>query len=256
MPLDVVTTYLFALVSWEWFPYLLSLSTRRASNLDYLKKIYFKSIGLDYLPAPVRGGYEGETEPEEHYKTLGQLREKIGDCRRCPLSEGRSNIVFGVGNPDADLVFVGEAPGRDEDISGEPFVGKAGQLLTRIIAAMGLARDDVYICNVIKCRPPGNRDPLPSEIEMCEPFLKGQLDIIKPRIICALGSFASKTLLQSEVRISRLRGQLRDYDGIPLMPTYHPSFLLRNPNAKREVWEDMQKVMELLDLPSSRHGNS
>jgi DNA polymerase len=185
-----------------------------------------------------------------------QLRDEIGDCRRCQLSQGRTHVVFGTGNPDADVVFVGEAPGRDEDIKGEPFVGKAGQLLTRIINAMGLTRDDVYICNVIKCRPPDNRDPLPAEIEMCEPFLKEQLRIIKPRAICALGTFASQTLLKSEVRISRLRGQFRDYNGIPLMPTYHPSFLLRNPHAKRDVWEDVKMVMELLDLPVPKHGNS
>ena len=198
-----------------------------------------------------------QTEDEAPgFETLQQLRDNIGDCRRCELSQGRSHIVFGVGNPDADLVFVGEAPGRDEDIKGEPFVGKAGQLLTRIISAMGLTRDDVYICNVIKCRPPDNRDPLLAEIEMCEPFLKEQLRIIKPRAICALGSFASQTLLKSEMKISRLRGQFHDYYGIPLMPTYHPSYLLRNENAKRDVWEDIKMVMELLDLTFPRQGKS
>jgi uracil-DNA glycosylase family 4 len=217
--------------------------------MDYLKRLYLESIGIDYLPGPVPRGHRALDEKEPEFGTLEQLREEMGDCRRCQLSEGRTNIVFGVGNPHADLVFVGEAPGRDEDIQGEPFVGQAGQLLTRIISAMGLSREDVYICNVIKCRPPDNRDPLPSEIEMCEPFLKGQLRVIKPRAICALGSFASQTLLKSEVRISRLRGQFRDYNGIPLMPTYHPSFLLRNPHAKREVWEDIKKLMELLGLP-------
>ena len=198
-----------------------------------------------------------QTEDEAPgFETLQQLRDNIGDCRRCELSQGRSHIVFGVGNPDADLVFVGEAPGRDEDIKGEPFVGKAGQLLTRIISAMGLTRDDVYICNVIKCRPPDNRDPLLAEIEMCEPFLKEQLRIIKPRAICALGSFASQTLLKSEMKISRLRGQFHDYYGIPLMPTYHPSYLLRNENAKRDVWEDIKMVMEILDLTFPRQGKS
>jgi len=224
--------------------------------MNYLKKLYLESIGIDYLPG-VSSGQDEQTEitaPE--FETLQQLRDEIGDCRRCQLSEGRSNIVFGVGNPDADLVFVGEAPGRDEDIKGEPFVGKAGQLLTRIISAMGLTRDDVYICNVIKCRPPDNRDPFLAEIEMCEPFLKEQLSIIKPRAICALGSFASQTLLKSEVRISRLRGQFRDYNGVPLMSTYHPSYLLRNPHAKRDVWEDIKMVMELLGLPFPSDGNS
>lgn len=224
--------------------------------MNYLKKLYLESIGIDYLPGGVSASSEQTEDTAPGFETLQQLRDEIGDCRRCQLSQGRSHIVFGVGNPDADLVFVGEAPGRDEDIKGEPFVGKAGQLLTRIILAMGLARDDVYICNVIKCRPPDNRDPLPAEVEMCEPFLKEQLSIIKPRAICALGSFASQTLLKSEVRISRLRGQFRDYNGVPLMPTYHPSFLLRNPHAKREVWEDIRMVMDLLGLPSPRHGDS
>lgn len=224
--------------------------------MDYLKKLYLQSIGIDYLPGRIPTEYEGTEVTAPGWTTLVQLRDEIGDCRRCQLSQGRTHVVFGTGNPDADVVFVGEAPGRDEDIKGEPFVGKAGQLLTRIINAMGLTRDDVYICNVIKCRPPDNRDPLPAEIEMCEPFLKEQLRIIKPLAICALGTFASQTLLKSEVRISRLRGQFRDYNGIPLMPTYHPSFLLRNPHAKRDVWEDIKMVMELLDLPIPKHGNS
>lgn len=213
-------------------------------------------MGIHYLPAPGTRGKSDVTDIKPNCETLPQLREYIGDCQRCPLSENRTHIVFGVGNPDADLVFVGEAPGRDEDLKGEPFVGRAGQLLTRIIAAMGLTRDDVYICNVIKCRPPNNRDPLPPEIEMCEPFLKEQLRLINPRAICALGSFASQTLLKSEVRISRLRGEVRDYNGVPLMPTYHPSFLLRNPNAKRDVWDDIKKVMDLLDLPVPEQGKN
>jgi DNA polymerase len=224
--------------------------------MDYLKKMYLESIGIDYLPGGTFIPDEQTEDNAPEFETLEQLRDEIGDCRRCQPSEGRSNIVFGGGNPDADLIFVGEAPGRDEDIKGEPFVGKAGQLLTRIISAMGLTRDDVYICNVIKCRPPDNRDPLPAEIEMCEPFLKEQINIIKPRVICALGSFASKTLLKSEVRISRLRGQFRDYNGVPLMSTYHPSYLLRNPSAKRDVWEDIKMVMELLGLSIPSDGNS
>jgi len=224
--------------------------------LEYLRNLYLKSIGIDYLPGSMSASNEQTEDEAPGFETLQQLRDNIGDCRRCELSQGRSHIVFGVGNPDADLVFVGEAPGRDEDIKGEPFVGKAGQLLTRIISAMGLTRDDVYICNVIKCRPPDNRDPLLAEIEMCEPFLKEQLRIIKPRAICALGSFASQTLLKSEMKISRLRGQFHDYYGIPLMPTYHPSYLLRNENAKRDVWEDIKMVMEILDLTFPRQGKS
>lgn len=224
--------------------------------MDYLKKLYLESIGVLYLPGGTPEVGRQTRGSGQEFDTLEQLRDEIGDCQRCQLSKGRTNLVFGVGNPEADLVFVGEAPGGDEDLQGEPFVGKAGQLLTKIIAAMGLTREDVYICNVVKCRPPGNRDPLPAEIEMCEPFLKQQIRIIKPRVICALGSFASQTLLKSEVRISRLRGQFRDYEGIPLMPTYHPSFLLRNPHAKRDVWEDIKMVMGALGLPFPRHSDN
>jgi uracil-DNA glycosylase family 4 len=216
-----------------------------------LMKLYLESIGVQYLPRPEPpAGSHGEHGQKE----LDELREEIGDCHRCPLSKGRKKLVFGAGNPEAELVFVGEAPGRDEDIQGEPFVGRAGQLLSRIIGAMGLSRDQVYICNVIKCRPPGNRDPLPEEIAKCEPFLLKQLEILNPRIVCALGSFSVRTLLKTEGRISQLRGRLHSYNGIPLIPTYHPSYLLRNPQAKREVWEDIQKVMEILGLPLPREG--
>jgi DNA polymerase len=156
--------------------------------------------------------------------------------------------VFGAGNPEADLVFVGEAPGEEEDLQGKPFVGKAGQLLTKMIQAMGLARDEVYIANIIKCRPPRNRNPMPDEIESCEPFLVAQLNAIRPRTICALGTFAAQTLLRTQEKISRLRGRFHDYHGIPVMPTYHPAYLLRNPEDKRLVWEDMQKIMEHLGL--------
>ncbi|MCK9362650.1 MAG: uracil-DNA glycosylase [Syntrophales bacterium] len=177
---------------------------------------------------------------------LDASRDQLGDCRRCRLAESRRNIVFGEGNPHAELVFVGEAPGGDEDLQGKPFVGRAGQLLTKIIIAMGLERRDVYICNILKCRPPGNRNPLPEEIVSCEPFLISQLEAIKPRAICALGSFAARTLLKSETPITLLRGHFHDYQGVPLMPTYHPAYLLRNPGAKKQVWEDVQKIMELL----------
>lgn len=177
---------------------------------------------------------------------LKSIREEIGNCQRCRLGNARSNLVFGVGNPDADLVFVGEAPGRDEDIKGEPFVGKAGQLLTKIINAIDLLREDVYICNVIKCRPPENRNPQPDEVEACRHFLLKQLRAIRPRVICALGKFAAQTLLETEAPISKLRGRFHDFKGIPLMPTYHPAFLLRNPNRKREVWEDMQLIQKAL----------
>ena len=155
----------------------------------------------------------------------------------------RKNIVFGSGNEKAEIVFVGEAPGEDEDIQGKPFVGKAGQLLTKIIEAMGLKRDDVYIANIIKCRPPNNRNPLEDEISACEPFLKEQLRIINPKIICALGTFAAQTLLKTKEKISSLRGKFYIYEGIKLMPTFHPAYLLRNPNDKKYTWEDVQKIM-------------
>jgi DNA polymerase len=178
---------------------------------------------------------------------LHVVRDDLGDCTRCKLAPKRTNIVFGVGNPDAPLVFVGEAPGADEDRTGEPFVGAAGQLLTKMIEAMGLSRDEVYIANILKCRPPGNRNPEPDEIAACEPFLKRQLAAIRPRMIVALGKFAAQCLLRSDAPISKLRGAFGQYEGIPLMPTYHPAFLLRTPSAKRDVWSDLQLVMAELD---------
>jgi len=178
---------------------------------------------------------------------LKAIRIDIGDCTRCKLHTlGRTQIVFGVGNPDADLMFVGEAPGADEDAQGIPFVGRAGQLLTKIIEAIGLGRDDVYIANVIKCRPPGNRNHEQDEVETCEPFLFRQVDAIQPKVIVALGTFAARTLLRTLDPISRLRGRVYDFRGAKLVPTFHPAYLLRNPSAKREVWEDMKKVRELL----------
>lgn len=178
-------------------------------------------------------------------RSLEELRAAIGDCRRCKLCSGRTNLVFGVGNPRAKLMFVGEGPGRDEDLQGEPFVGRAGQLLTDIITkGMGLKREDVYICNVVKCRPPENRNPEPDEVAACEPFLKKQIDIVRPDIIVALGKFAVQTLLQSKVPIGKLRGNWSSYHGIKLMPTFHPAYLLRNPADKKLVWEDIKKVIK------------
>jgi len=179
-------------------------------------------------------------------ETLAELALRIKDCGLCPLGEQRQNLVFGVGNPRAELVLVGEAPGREEDKKGVPFVGEAGRLLDRILFAMGLSRQDVYICNVIKCRPPSNRDPQPEEIATCEAFLKSQLAAIRPRIIIALGRFAAQTLLQTKKPIGRLRGHWQTYQGIALMPTFHPAYLLRNPAGKRDVWEDMKLVMQRL----------
>ena len=180
-------------------------------------------------------------------EALVAVRTEIGDCTRCKLHTlGRKQIVFGVGNPDADLMFVGEAPGGDEDTQGIPFVGRAGQLLTKIIEAIGLTRDDVYIANVIKCRPPGNRNPEQDEVETCEPFLFKQIDVIKPKVIVALGKFGAQTLLRTLDPISRLRGRVFNYRGAKLVPTFHPAYLLRNPSSKREVWEDMKLVRRLL----------
>ena len=179
---------------------------------------------------------------------LLELRAEIGDCTRCPLSEGRTKLVFGEGSPQARLVFVGEGPGRDEDRSGRPFVGAAGQLLDRIISAIGLAREDVYICNIVKCRPPGNRDPEPAETTVCGRFVKRQLAIIRPEVVVALGKPSAQFLLDTDQPISRLRGRFHEQDGLLIMPTFHPAYLLRNQGAKRPVWEDMKQVRDRLGL--------
>ena len=179
--------------------------------------------------------------------TLEEVRQELGDCARCELSASRKNIVFGKGNPHASLVFVGEGPGGEEDRAGEPFVGEAGQLLTKIIEAIKLTREEVYICNVVKCRPPKNRDPKTEEIEACLPFLKKQLAVIKPRIICALGNCAARSLLATDEPISRIRGKVFEQYNAKIIPTYHPASLLRNPQWKRPVWEDMQLIQKLLE---------
>ena len=186
-------------------------------------------------------------------ETLAAIKADIGDdCQRCKLHTlGRKQIVFGVGNPNADLMFVGEAPGADEDEQGIPFVGRAGQLLTKIIEAIGLTRDDVYIANVIKCRPPQNRNPEPDEVDTCEPFLFRQIDVIKPKVIVALGKFGAQTLLRTQEPISRLRGRIFDFRGAKLIPTFHPAYLLRNPSSKREVWEDMKVARKFLQTSGS-----
>ena len=193
----------------------------------------------------------------EATSTLENLREFIGDCTRCKLAPGRTNLVFGVGNPDAQLMFVGEAPGADEDARGEPFVGRAGQLLTDIIErGMGIRRSDVYICNVIKCRPPDNRNPEPDEVASCEPFLFRQIDIVRPRAIVGLGTFAVQAVLKVKTPISKMRGHWQDFRGIRFMPTFHPAYLLRNPGDKRLVWADIQEVMRFLEMPIPRRGGS
>ncbi|MGH9372641.1 MAG: uracil-DNA glycosylase [Vicinamibacterales bacterium] len=179
---------------------------------------------------------------------LTSIREDLGDCVRCKLhGQGRRQIVFGVGDPAAELMFVGEAPGADEDIQGEPFVGRAGQLLTKMIEAMGFTRDEVYIANVLKCRPPNNRNPEPDEIEQCEPFLFRQIASVQPKVIVALGAFAIRTLLKTQAPVSRLRGRVHEFRGTSLIATFHPSFLLRSPGYKREAWEDLKRALALLD---------
>ncbi len=197
------------------------------------------------------------TDPPRAIKprpTLDEVRVDLGECTRCKLCSGRTQIVFGVGNPRAELVFVGEGPGADEDAQGVPFVGKAGQLLTKMIEAMGFARDEVYICNVVKCRPPGNRNPEPDEIAACEPFLQAQLRAIGPKVIVGLGKFAVQTLLRDPSPISRIRGNWREYEGIKLMPTFHPAYLLRDPSQKKLAWADLQQVMSFFGKkgPGSR----
>lgn len=209
----------------------------------FLKQL--KALGLDsvYADASLLNSMQGKSD------LLQQMEEALIGCTRCKLSGlGRKQVVFGAGSAEADLVFVGEGPGFEEDKQGIPFVGKAGQLLTKMINAMGLTRDDVYICNVVKCRPPGNRNPEPDEIATCEPFMVKQLQIIQPKVIVALGKFAAQTLLRVQTPISRIRGQWHEYNGIKLMPTFHPAYLLRNENDKRKAWSDLQLVMKELGL--------
>ncbi len=201
-------------------------------------------------PSPV--GLPGAAEGER--PTLDQIRRELGDCRRCKLCDGRKNIVFGSGNPRAELVFVGEGPGADEDVQGVPFVGQAGQLLTKMIEAMGYHRDDVYICNVVKCRPPGNRNPEPDEVTACEPFLRAQLKAVQPKAIVALGKFAAQTLLRDTTPITKMRGNWREYEGIKLMPTFHPAYLLRQPAEKKKAWEDLQQVMKFFGKQPGQRG--
>jgi DNA polymerase len=204
---------------------------------------YLKEMGITSLPV-------SETPSEKILQpkmlTLEEVRKELGDCKRCKLHRTRKTIVFGEGNKRAELMLIGEGPGYDEDVQGRPFVGKAGQLLTKILQSINLPREEVYITNIIKCRPPRNRNPEPDEIQSCNPFLMKQIDVIQPKIICALGAFSSQTLLKTDAKITALRGKFYEFGGIHVIPTYHPAFLLRNPERKREVWEDMKKIVELL----------
>ena len=205
---------------------------------------YLKEMGITSLPVIENIPEKKAVRPG--IPTLADVRMELGDCKRCKLHRARQTIVFGEGNEKATLMFIGEGPGYDEDVQGRPFVGKAGQLLTKIIESINISREEVYIANIVKCRPPQNRNPEPDEIESCSPFLMRQILAIQPKIICALGTFAAQTLLKTDTKITALRGKLYEVEGIKVVPTYHPAFLLRNPERKREVWEDMKKIAEML----------
>jgi len=211
-----------------------------------------KSFGVHEIPdlgAPGVGATHASPLPVvDKKKALEELEREFKYCTLCALSQTRTQVVFGSGSPEAKLMFVGEAPGFEEDRAGEPFVGAAGQLLTKIIQAMKLKREEVYIANCLKCRPPQNRNPLPSEVATCHPILERQIAIIQPKVICALGKFAAQTLLRTEEPISRVRGRFFEMNGIKILPTFHPAYLLRNPADKKLVWQDMQKIMQELGI--------
>jgi DNA polymerase len=203
-------------------------------------------------PAPPVSRAPSIPRPEENDTLLAELGKVASACQLCRLAGTRTNVVYGVGNPAADLMFIGEAPGRDEDLKGEPFVGKAGQLLTDIIKAMQLSREQVYIANVIKCRPPENRNPEPDELDACRPYIRRQVELIQPRVIVTLGRFALAGLTEKVYSITAVRGQWLEYEGVKLMPTYHPAYLLRTPSAKKDVWADMKKVMAELGIDAPK----
>ncbi len=215
-------------------------------QLDNGNKVLLRTAKTQVHPVLAQSQQQPSVEPLG--TTLASIREQLGDCQRCKLAAGRTKIVFGYGDPHARLMFVGEGPGEQEDLAGLPFVGPAGQLLTKMIEAMRLTRDSVYICNVVKCRPPDNRNPEADEIAACNPFLKAQVAAVAPEVIVGLGKFAVQTLLSDSTPITRLRGQWRQFEGIDLMPTFHPAYLLRNPNDKRLAWADLQAVMNRLGL--------
>ncbi len=217
------------------------------SYLDYLRR-----MGIEGLPTS--GSQESSSIPSMK-ATLEDVRNELGDCRRCKLHRTRHTIVFGEGNKDAKLMLIGEGPGYDEDVQGRPFVGKAGQLLTKILQSIHVQREEVYITNIVKCRPPQNRNPEPDEIESCYPFLLRQIRAIRPKMIVALGKVAAQTLLKTDTTITALRGKFFDLPGIKVIPTYHPAYLLRNPERKREVWEDMKRIEEWMRHPSQSDGD-
>ncbi len=213
----------------------------------------FGNIVVEGKKGSAHGGHAAKWMPEfpdeawVSSESLTDLNKQICDCLKCPLGQTRTNFVFGVGNPASPVMFIGEAPGADEDAQGEPFVGRAGQLLNKIIEAVGMKREDVYICNILKCRPPNNRDPLPTEMETCSPYLLKQIDLIKPKFIICLGRISAQWLLSTNDSLATLRGKFHDFRGAKLMVTYHPAALLRNPNWKRPAWEDMKMFKKLYD---------
>lgn len=221
----------------------------QSNVIDDMKTIleYYQALGFEALPIDIKEyGYSAGLSSDKRVM-LDRLKQEIDDCRRCKLNKHRKNIVFGEGNPNAGLMFVGEAPGREEDIQGLPFVGDAGMLLTRLIEKMGMKRSDVYIANIIKCRPPLNRDPDEEEISSCRTFVERQIETIKPEVIITLGRIALQSLMNNiQLKISTCRGRFFEYKGIPLMPTFHPAYLLRNPGDKWKTWSDAQKVLERL----------
>lgn len=208
-------------------------------HLRFAHEMGVSDMGVKKVPQPAA---------PRNLRTLEDIREWMGDCQRCNLHATRTQIVFGTGSPDPGILFVGEGPGEEEDLQGKPFVGRAGQLLTKMIEAMGLTREQVFIANVVKCRPPNNRNPEPEEIAACSPFLTAQIKALNPKVICTLGAFAARTLLKTEEKISKLRGRFHLYEGIKLMPTYHPAYLLRNPSEKKTSWGDLQEIMKELKL--------
>ena len=222
------------------------LARRVKQHVEGLRAFGVTHVPAAAVPAPA---VRRRAEPADGTKAerLARLAEDVERCRRCALYRTRTHAVVSDGTPHARLVFVGEAPGRDEDLQGKPFVGAAGQLLTKMIEAMGLRRQDVYICNVLKDRPPNNRQPEPEEVEACRPFLEAQIDIVAPRVICSLGAVATKALLGPHVSITKIRGEVREYRGVPLVPTFHPAYLLRNPPAKKFAWADLKRVKQLLE---------
>lgn len=227
-----------------------------ANQLEFYRDIGISQVDVD--PVRINSARGAHQQSEAMLKpkvggtiSLDHIREDLGECQRCELAGNRTHIVFGSGNSRAHLVFVGEAPGSEEDRQGLPFVGRAGQLLTKIIESIGLKREEVYICNVLKCRPPNNRNPEALEVETCSPFLRNQLEAINPQIVCCLGTFAAQTVLGMKLPISKLRGQFHEIDGIQYIATFHPAYLLRNASKKREVWEDMKKIRSALTQSQS-----